>query len=183
MNTKVKLLKFILKKLGFIIDYNVPKEAKNSILAFAPHTSFWDFIVGKMVFVAMEMKIHFLIKKDFFVFPIKHLLIKWGGIPVDKKRIRMLPIDIGNIIKSNNEIAILIAPEGTRKLVKTWKRGFYFIAEYANVPIFLCYLDWKTKKGGIGPCIYPSGDYEKDLIIMQDFYRGMEGKHPEQFNL
>ena len=183
MSIKVKLIKFILKKFGFTIDYTIPKEARNSVLAFAPHTSMWDFIVGKMVFVAMGMKIHFLIKKSFFIFPIKYLLVRWGGIPVDKKRIRMLPVDIGNIIKSNDEIAVLIAPEGTRKLVKSWKRGFYFIAEYAEVPIFLCYLDWGTKKGGIGPCIYPSGDYEKDLAIIQDFYRGMKGKHIDQFNL
>jgi len=161
----------------------VPAEAHHSVVAFAPHTSFWDFIVGKMVFVAMDMDIKFLIKKDYFIFPFNKILIKWGGIPVDRNRVRMLPVDVGNIIKSSDKMAVLIAPEGTRKLVKSWKRGFYFIAEYAQVPIFLGYLDWNTKKGGIGPCVYPTGDYDNDLKIIQDFYRGMKGKHPEKFNL
>lgn len=183
MNVKVKIIKFILKITGFHIDYSVPPEARKSIIAFAPHTSLYDFIVGKMVFTAMGVNIKFLIKKQYFVFPIGYFLRKWGGIPVDSKKIRSLPFDVGNIIKKSDEIAILIAPEGTRKLVKSWKRGFYFIAEFAKVPIFLGYLDWSTKKGGIGPCIYPSGDYEKDLIIIEDFYRGMKGKNPEKFNL
>lgn len=146
MNTKIKLNKYILKKAGFHIDYTVPPEARRSVVAFAPHTSFFDFIVGKMVFTAMDVDIKFFIKKEYFIFPISYFLKKWGGIPVDRKKIRTLPIDVGNIIKESGEISILIAPEGTRKLVKKWKRGFYFIAEYAQVPIFLGYLDWGTKK-------------------------------------
>lgn len=183
MSLKVRFFKFLLKKTGFTIDYNVPEEARKSVMAFAPHTSLWDFVVGKMVFVAMGVQIKFLIKKEYFFPPLGYFLRKWGGIPVDSKRIRSLPIDVGNLIKSSEKMTVLIAPEGTRKLVKTWKRGFYFIAEYANVPIFLSYLDWKTKRGGIGPSIYPSGDYEKDLEKIYTFYRGMQGKHPEKFNL
>ena len=183
MKIKIRLIKFILKKAGFKIDYIVPTEAHHCVMAFAPHTSLWDFMVGKLVFVAMGVNIKFLIKKDVFFPPLGYFLRKWGGVPVDRKRVRSLPVDVGNIIKSSNEMAVLIAPEGTRKLVRTWKRGFYFIAEYANVPIFLSYLDWKTKRGGIGPAVYPSGDYKKDLEKIYDFYRGMEGKHPKQFNL
>lgn len=183
MNAKIKLNKFILKKAGFHIDYTVPSAARRSVIAFAPHTSFFDFVVGKMVFIGMGLNIKFFIKKEYFIFPISYFLKRWGGIPVDRKKVHTLPIDVGNIIKGSGEMSVLIAPEGTRKLVKKWKRGFYFIAEYAKVPIFLGYLDWSTKKGGIGPCIYPSGDYEKDLKKIQDFYTGMKGKHPEKFNL
>ena len=183
MSFKVKTIKYILKKTGFKIDYNVPAEARKSVMAFAPHTSLWDFVVGKMVFVAMGVRIKFLIKKGFFFPPLRYFLNRWGGIPVDRKHIRNLPVQVGNLIKESDEMTVLIAPEGTRKLVKSWKRGFYFVAQYANVPIFLSYLDWKTKKGGIGPAIYPSGDYEKDLEKIYDFYRGMQGKHPQKFNL
>ena len=61
------------------------------------------------------------------------------------------------------------------------ERGFISLQ---NMPesYFLCYLDWDQKRWN-GPCIYPSGDYEKDLAIIQDFYRGMKGKHIDQFNL
>ncbi|NLE62428.1 MAG: hypothetical protein GX612_01135, partial [Bacteroidales bacterium] len=59
MSFKVKTIKYILKKTGFKIDYNVPAEARKSVMAFAPHTSLWDFVVGKMVFVAMGVRIKF----------------------------------------------------------------------------------------------------------------------------
>ena len=94
----------------------------------------------------------------------------------------MLPVDIGNIIKSNDEIAVLIAPEGTRKLVKSWKRGFYFIAEYAEVPIFLCYLDWEPKKVEL-VAAFIQWRLRERFSHYTRLYRGMKGKHIDQFNL
>ena len=90
---------------------------------------------------------------------------------------------MGDMIKQQEKMSVLIAPEGTRKRVNPWKKGFYFIAQYAQVPMCLGYLDWSTKKGGIGPVMYPTGDYDADLKKIEDFYRGMKGKHPDQFNL
>ena len=61
-----------------------------------------------------------------------------------------------------------------------WKTGFYHIAKGANVPIVLGYLDYRRKAGGIGPVVYPTGNMEGDMKIIQDFYAGITGKYPEQ---
>jgi hypothetical protein len=37
--------------------------------------------------------------------------------------------------------------------------------------------------GNIGPLFYPTGDYNKDMEFIQDFYRNKTGKFPELFNL
>ena len=177
------LNKLILKLCGFKMDYSVPPEAHKCVMVFAPHTSMWDFVVGKMVLDVMGLRMKFLIRKESFRFPFGFILKALGGIPVDRQHVKQLPIHVGEQIKKEKEIAVLIAPEGTRKLAPVWKKGFYFIAQYAQVPLCLCYINWGEKTGGIGSTIYPSGDYEKDLQQIQDFYRGMKGKHPDQFNL
>jgi hypothetical protein len=70
-----------------------------------------------------------------------------------------------------------VPPEGTRKKVHYWKTGFYYIAQGANVPIVLSYLDYKRKTGGIGPIIMPTGDIEADMEIIRTFYASVTGKH------
>jgi hypothetical protein len=47
----------------------------------------------------------------------------------------------------------------------------------------LGYLDYKKKIGGFGPLIHLSSDPLKDAQLIMDFYRNVEGKYPEKFNL
>lgn len=61
--------------------------------------------------------------------------------------------------------------------LRYWKTGFYYIAQGANVPIVLSYLDYKRKIGGIGPIIMPTGDIEADMEIIRTFYASVTGKH------
>jgi hypothetical protein len=82
-----------------------------------------------------------------------------------------------------DDLNIIITPEGTRKLVHNWKRGFYYIAQKANVPIVLGFLDCKTKELGFGPLLYPTGNFEEDWKFMEKFYRGINAKHPDRYNL
>jgi len=173
----------ILKFLNYKIDLvNIPEE-KKYVLVFAPHTSWLDFVIGKMALTAMGVKTTFLIKKEFFFFPLGGYLKYIGGYPVDRKHAQKLTDTLATYIKERDEIAFLITPEGTRKRVETWKRGFYYIALKAEVPIALAYLDYGNRKGGIGPVFYPTGDYDADLQKIQKFYCGMRGKKRGCFNL
>ncbi len=174
---------FLLKLGGWKIDKNIPKESYRAVLIFAPHTSAWDFYYGKLAMIWMGLNVRYLIKKEAFRFPIGYFLRKLGAIPVDRQQVRKLPIHVAQLFEKNEKLTIMIAPEGTRKCTENWKKGFYFIANQANVPIVLAYMDWKERKGGIGKVVYPSGNYEQDLKEIQDFYRGMQGKHKGQFNL
>ena len=85
-----------------------------------------------------------------------------------------------DIIESHDQMIMMVTPEGTRKYVARWKTGFYRVAEEANVPIILGFLDYSTKTAGFGPVFQPTGDYDKDLVEIQDFYRTKQGKYPEQ---
>ncbi len=172
-----------LKALRYKIDMeNIPSE-KKYVLLFAPHTSWSDFLIGKAALTAMGIKTVFLIKKEAFFFPMG-ILLRWvGGYPVDRQRAANLTTKISHLIKEKDEIALLIAPEGTRGYAPKWKKGFYYIAQKAEVPIALGYLDYETKKGGIGPVFYTSGDYSCDLETIQDFYNGMCGRRKGKFNL
>ena len=57
------------------------------IIVMAPHTSNWDFVVGTLYARAEGFQCNFLIKKEWFFWPMGILMRKLGGIPVyrDKK--------------------------------------------------------------------------------------------------
>ena len=76
---------------------------------------------------------------------------------------------------------IAITPEGTRKRVKEWKKGFYFIAQKAQVPIMVAYFDYAKKEVGSKGLFYPTGDVEKDILEIRKMYNGVSGRHPENF--
>lgn len=178
-----KVSKAILSFFNYHIDtQNIPVETQKCVLLFAPHTSWRDFIIGKLALHAMGVKTAFLIKKEMFFFPFNYLLKAAGAHPVNRQNPRHFMDDTLKIIQTHEKIALLISPEGTRKKVK-WKRGFYSIATQANIPIVLGYLDYVSRKGGVGKAFYPTGDYEKDLQEIEKFYYGMRGRFSGQFNL
>ncbi len=53
------------------------------------------------------------------------------------------------------------------------------------MPILLGFIDYKKKRCGVEKVFYPTGDYEKDLAEIWEYYKSIKvmGKHPEQFNL
>ena len=175
---------FVLKLLGYKVDcVNIPPEIKKCVLLFAPHTSYYDFLIGTMAINVMGFKASLLIKKEAFFWPLGPILRKCGGIPIDRANVKKFLVFAAQYIKEQEEIAFLISPEGTRKLNPNWKRGFYFIAQEAGVPIVPGYLDFRTKRGGVLPAFYPTGDYEKDLAELEKNYYGMYGFRRGKFNL
>lgn len=104
-----------------------------------------------------------------------------GGIPVERSKKTGLVQQIIDRFNESDDLFIALSPEGTRGKVTQWKSGFYHVANGAEVPIAMGYLDYDRKVGGFGPLFVPSGDYDKDLIKLQDFYRGVSGKNPSQF--
>ncbi len=77
---------------------------------------------------------------------------------------------------------MIVPPEGTRGSVTHWKTGFYHIAQGAGVPIALGFLDFKRKAGGIGQLFQTTGDITHDMQLIQEFYVGITGKNPQQFD-
>ncbi len=175
--------KFIYFIFGWKALGSVPDNITKAIFLVAPHTSNLDFYIGRFYCWIHRIPVKVLIKKEAFNGPLGSLLEKVGGIPIDRGRATSKVLQIVELFKNNDPMFLTIAPEGTRKLTKKWKMGFYHIAVEANIPILLSYIDYEKKIAGVGPPFYPTGDMEKDFKEIEDFYRGIKAKHPEQFNL
>ncbi len=178
-----KLSLLILRITGWKIHVEKHLTYQRCVLLMAPHTSNWDFVIGRLALWAIGVKTNFLIKKEAFFFPFGTLLKKMGGIPVDRHQSRNVVWEIALLLNKAKEMAIVITPEGTRSLRHEWKKGFYYIASIAEVPIVLGYLDYARKEAGIGGILYPTEDYKNDLVKIFDFYRNFTARHPERFNL
>jgi 1-acyl-sn-glycerol-3-phosphate acyltransferase len=174
---------FILKQIGWSLDQGIPVGVKKCVLIVAPHTSNWDFIIGRFIFNLIGLPTKFLIKKEVFIWPLSILLKKLGGIPVDRSKKNNIIKEVANLFPQYDQLIITITPEGTRKLVKNWKRGFYHIAELAKVPIAVAYIDYSKKTAGIAFMLTPTGDYDKDFKKISALYYDKVARFPENFNL
>ncbi len=176
--------RLFLKLIGWTIKGVLPENEKKAVLIAAPHTSGWDFIIGRAGFYSIGIKkVSFLIKKEMFKFPIGPIIKSWGAIPVDRSKNNNTIQIVSKMFEGNENLLLLVTPEGTRKYTEHWKKGFYYIATEAKVPIVLTYVDYAKKEGGIGPVLYPTGNFEKDFKFITDFYRTKSAKYPKNFNL
>ncbi len=151
------------------------------VICIAPHTSNWDFVWGNFFNKAMQAKSHFFMKKEWFRFPLGPIMRALGGIPVDRSRKTSLTDQIAQEFACHEKFQIGITPEGTRKYNPDWKRGFYYIACKAGVPIVLAAIDYQKKELGYKKIFHPSGDYDADIVEIKDFYKNVKGKYPELF--
>ena len=177
---KEKLSQFILKLMGWKVTNIIP-EIPKCVIAVAPHTSNCDFIMGKLAYTSIGRTANFLIKKSWFVFPFNYFFNSIGGIPVDRNKNRSITDKLADEFKKRDKFQLAVTPEGTRKRVEKWKRGFYFIALKAKVPIVLVALDYGTKTISFLDEFYPTGEVDKDMEIIKSKYAGIQGRHPEKF--
>jgi hypothetical protein len=177
-----KTSKWILKMADWKPVVTVDEPPK-SVICVAPHTSNWDFPIGQLSYWALGRKSYFLIKKSWFVFPFNHLFEAMGGIPIDRSKRNSVTDQMVEEFNKRDFFHLAITPEGTRSLVKQWKMGFYHIAVKAKVPIQLAYIDYVKKELAITEIFYPTGDEKADLEKIQSYYKNINAKFPEKFNL
>ena len=152
---------------------DVPKV----VIAVAPHTTNWDFVIGVMVLWALDIKISFLGKHTLF----RGVFGKWmrsiGGIPVDRESTHGVVGDAVHAFNQSKRMVLALAPEGTRRLDRGFKMGFLHIAHGASVPILLAYFDFSRKVVGFGPMLVTTGSVERDMKFVLNFYRPVRGKY------
>jgi len=175
-----KIARGILRLLGWKIDERTPEGIKKCVICMGPHTSNWDFIIGRLAFVSYGVKVKLLIKKEAFRPPFGWLVRAMGGIPVDRNKKNINLTDQAVQYFENNEtMFMLFTPEGTRSYNANWKKGFYYIAQKAQVPIYIGYLDYSTKRGGFHSLFEPTGDVDADIRAIKMILKDFKGKHPE----
>ena len=170
------------KLLGWKIE-NLQPEVPKCIIAIAPHTSNFDFIIGKLAYASVGRKAQFLMKKEWFFFPLGLIFKAMGGIPVARKKHTSLTETLAAEFAKHDRLQIAITPEGTRQRVTEWKKGFYYIALKAGVPIVLVGLDYKRKAAIFLDTFFPTGDFEADMVKIKSYYVGITGKYPKKFAL
>jgi 1-acyl-sn-glycerol-3-phosphate acyltransferase len=174
-----RIVQFILRIAGWKIDQHAPQGIKKCVCVVGPHTSNWDFILGRMAFVMYGLKPKILIKKELFFFPLGMLLKALGGVPVDRKKNNNITDYASQLFKSSDQLYMIFTPEGTRSYNPNWKKGFYYIALKAEVPIYICYLDYERKIGGFKELFIPTGDVEQDIKYIKSVLSQFKGRFPE----
>ena len=162
------------------VDQPIPDKC---ILCVAPHTSNWDFFIGKVYYTALGRTSNFLMKKEWFFWPLGPLFRRMGGIPVERSRHTSMTDQLAQRAMESSHFSLAVTPEGTRSRNPQWKRGFYYIALKAQLPILLYGLDFGTKTIVCKRTLVPSGDVDADMRVIADYFSHFKGKHPENFAL
>lgn len=179
------VLRWIARKLlhlcGWHLDVRIPDAPRLVILA-APHTSNWDGFFAITAMIALDLRLALFVKHTMFRFPFRNLLRWVGATPIDRRAAGGLIGQTVQAFRDNPQFVIALAPEGTRKRVDLWKRGFHLIATGAGVPVVCAYLDYGRKVVGTGLVIEQCTDYDGDLARVQAFYRTIQPARPENFS-
>lgn len=174
------LCKVWFKWAGWKCMGTVPPGLDKYVMVVAPHTSNVDFFVGVAARDILNLDVKYLAKKELFQFPIRKLLLRLGGYPVDRSQNTSLVDQVVAIFNGKNKFAICVTPEGTRSRVAKFRSGFYHIAVQAGVPIVMVGFDYAKKQVLVADPFSPSGDYEADLQQLKLFYNGITPRHPEK---
>lgn len=174
--------KLILKLVGWKI-VGLTEIPNKCVICVAPHTSNWDLPLGLVVYKSMGKTASFLMKKDWFFFPMNILFNILGGIPVDRSKKTSLTEQITQVFNERDQFQLAITPEATRKRNADWKKGFYYMALAANVPILVVAADYQKKEVDFKKIVMPTGDVDADMIIIKQCYDGVIARFPDQFTV
>ena len=177
MQWLAKLIYFKILGWQVVGNTNFSKDKiKKAVIIAVPHTSWHDFYIGVLLRSVVGLKTNFIGKRELFVFPIGWFFRSLGGTPINRQSNENKVVAIAKLFKEREEFRITLAPEGTRKKVKEWRTGFYYIAKEANVPIIMFTLDFKNKQNKISEPFYPTNNIEADFNYLHAFFKGVEGK-------
>jgi 1-acyl-sn-glycerol-3-phosphate acyltransferase len=171
-----------LKLTGWTVEGALPPQATKSVFIAAPHTSNWDLPYTLMVAFALRLNPYWMGKHTIFKAPFGPVMRWLGGIAVNREQSNNLVAASAQAIReADGPLQLIVPPEGTRSKTRYWKTGFYFIAQTAGVPIVMAFMDYSTKRSGLGPLFQPTGDVDADMAAIKAFYAPFKGKNADQF--
>lgn len=170
----------LLRLLGWRISGGLPNE-KKLILAVAPHTSNWDFVIGVLVKLALDLKLNFLGKDAIFVWPFNLWLEALGGIAIDRKSAHGVVGQMVDKFGQQDALVLALAPEGTRSKVQQWKTGFLHIANKAKVPVLPIQIDYKSKQVIFYQSRNITADIDQELQNIKAIFSKDCAKNPHNF--
>ena len=153
------------------------------IICLAPHTSNWDFLIGQLYSGAEGIDSNFLMKKEWFFWPLGPIFRKLGGIPVWRSKKTSMTDNMAETARQAKTFHLCITPEGTRSPNPEWKKGFYYIALKAEMPILLYGVDYERKHIECTKTIIPNGDIDQQMREIKQYFSKFKGKKPENFTI
>jgi 1-acyl-sn-glycerol-3-phosphate acyltransferase len=171
-----------LRLTGWKVEGALPPEAAKSVFIAAPHTSNWDLPYTLMVAFALRLNPYWMGKHTIFKAPFGPVMRWLGGIAVNREQANnLVAASARAIAEADGPLQLIVPPEGTRSKTRYWKTGFYYIAQTAQVPIVMAYMDYANKRSGLGPLFQPTGDVDADMAAIKAFYAPFKGKNAAQF--
>lgn len=155
--------------------------ARRFVLLGVPHTSNWDLAFLLAFGAHFDLRYSFMAKRELFRWPLGPLMRWIGGIPVNRGKRENVVDQMAAVLNDRSDMSLVITPEGTRSYTPHWRSGFYHIALRAGVPIVLGFVDYDTKRCGIGPEIIPTGNVSEDMDMIREFYADKRARYPDQF--
>ena len=166
---------------GWKVEGEIP-NLKKFILVGAPHTSNWDFVHALILIWAVDLKLNVLAKHTLFEIPfLKNILSGIGGIPVNRKNPQLVVDEVSKLTERDGGVIIGLTPEGTRKRVEKWKSGFLRIAKQTDCKIVLIGIDFEKKICSFSGFFEPTGDNDRDIEFIKNFYKNFKPKIPSNF--
>ncbi|MFD2166292.1 1-acyl-sn-glycerol-3-phosphate acyltransferase [Thalassotalea euphylliae] len=173
-----KIGTYILEVMGWKITGELPAHPK-VVFAVAPHTSNWDFIIALCAMLHLQLKVSFMGKASIFIFPVRGLLLKLGGIPIDRSCPHGVVEQMAKEFERKEKLALGLAPEGTRSKTKEWKKGFLYIAKKANVPVVPVSFHFDKKELKFHKAMNISGDIDEELVRVKSYFDTACAKNPQ----
>jgi 1-acyl-sn-glycerol-3-phosphate acyltransferase len=167
----------VLRVCGWRTSLTWPPEPRGLIMVY-PHTSNWDFPLGVLFKLAHGLPAHWMGKDQMFRWPFRRLLLAIGGLPINRRENTGFVAAMTAEMRQRDWLWIAVAPEGTRSYTDYLKSGFYQLALAADVPIGLGYIDYGRRQVGIDRYVRMTGDEERDLQTLRDFYGLIRPKIP-----
>ena len=170
------------RRMGWTKEVTVEHPDKY-IICLAPHTSNWDFLMGQLYSGAEGWRINFLMKKEWFFWPLGVLFRRLGGIPVQRQKHTSMTDTLAATAIEAKTFKLTVTPEGTRKRNAEWKKGFYYIAHKAQIPILLYGLDYERRLIQCTRSMVPTGNVEEEMRDIKLYFKDFKGKKPDQFTI
>lgn len=175
--------RFILNRLlGWKVTSGFP-EVKKSIMVFAPHTSYWDAVIGKLILRSYGTHHTLLSASDLFRFPMSIAMHMLGAVPIGGRKGHNSIHDAVRILHQADEMHLVICPEGQLAATDRWNPGFYYMAVKAGVPIVVVSLDYARKEAGVKGIISDLDSQNEVYRQLATMYDGVTARHPEKFKL
>ncbi|NND02049.1 MAG: acyltransferase [Acidimicrobiia bacterium] len=174
-------MKFLARLWGRLTGWKfigTAPDAKKMVIIGVPHTSNWDFVLFLAVTSHFGIEAKVIGKHTLVKGPFGWLMRGLGVIPVERGSGQGLVEAMIDEFDKTDELALVIAPEGTRGSEEYWRSGFYRIATGAQIPLVMAMVDAINKTIVLHDPLTLTGDVSEDMTEVRARLESANGINP-----